>query len=122
VVRRVHKQAFVVLPVLAAVCALIEPRELPLSVLVGGLLGLANLKGLQVGLERLLGSDRPAAKLWVLGMFRLFLVSAVIILLARARAVNLVALAGGFTVVIFLLVVEGVRTVRRDSLGSSGKL
>jgi hypothetical protein len=112
-ITRVNRLSLIVLIPLAASLAFVEPRRLPLSLLAGGALAMANFRGLARGLKGLLGTDRPAGKLLFLSFFRLTIVAGIIFLLAATRTVNLIALAAGFTVVVLLVVVEGYREARR---------
>jgi hypothetical protein len=111
-IRNLYRKSLLLLAPLAAGSAFIEPKKLPLSILVGGALALLNLKGLSRGLESLIGTHRPTLKLMALGVFRLVVLSAIIILLAYFRLVNLVGFLAGFSVVHVLLLYEGYRTAR----------
>jgi len=113
--KTVHRYALLLLIILAGGAAAIEPRKLPVSILVGGLLGLANFKGLTFGLDALLGTHRPAGKLMILGIFRLFIIMSIIIVLAWMKLVDLVALLVGFTAVLVVVLVEGFRAARRTN-------
>jgi hypothetical protein len=114
-IKRIHRQAIVILAIVSAVSAFAGSGKLSISILIGGLLALFNFSGLARGLETMLGTHKPALRLTLLGIFRLIIVSAIIIVLAAGRMVDLVGLAGGFTVVLVLLVVEGLRTARKDN-------
>jgi hypothetical protein len=109
----VLKYSLILLLALAAGSMFIEPRKLPASILVGGVLGLANFKGLTFGLEALLGTQRPAGKLMFLGIFRLFIVMTIIIVLAWLRLVDLIGLLVGFTTVLVVVILEGFRSARQ---------
>lgn len=109
---RVYIQTLIAVAVLSAISAFIEPVKLPLGILLGGVLGIINLRGLKRGLENFLGTYRPQGKLLFLSIFRLFLLFAVIVLLAVYRVVNLLGLLVGFTVVFSLLLFEGMRAAR----------
>jgi hypothetical protein len=91
-----------------------EPVKLPFSIMVGGLLALVNFSGLGRGLRKHLDTDRPAMKLLFLSVFRLFIVSSIIIALAVMRAVNLVGLVVGFTVVLAMLAFEGMTESQKE--------
>ena len=108
------KAAFIILP-MAALSALIEPRHLPIGIIMGGVLGIYNFRGLNRGLANLLGTHRPAAKLTLMGIGRLLIVFSMIILLAVTGVVNLVGLLVGFTVVLILLLIEGVKASRQEA-------
>lgn len=93
---------------------MIEPVKLPFSIIIGGVLALVNFSGLGRGLRKHLDTDRPAMKLLFLSIFRLFIVSSIIIALAVMRAVNLVGLVVGFTVVLVMLAFEGLRESQKE--------
>lgn len=112
-IAKIAKESAVALVLLSALSAFIEPRRMPVSIIVGGLLAILNIGGLSRGLESLLGTSKPAMKLLFLSIFRLFILSAIIVLLAVSGLVNLIALAAGFTVVLFFLVFEGARASRQ---------
>jgi hypothetical protein len=114
IVKRLYKQTLFILIPVAALSAFIEPKKLPLSILIGGVLALLNLKGLARGLESLLGTYRPTGKLVMLSMVRLFLLFAVIVVLAVYKLVNLLGLMAGFTVVFLLLIKEGLKVAKES--------
>ena len=99
---------FVLIPV-SALSAFIEPVKLPLGIFLGGVLALLNLRGLSRGVENLLGTHSPAAKLVAMSMFRLLLLGGIIAVLAVTRSVNLIGLLVGFVIVYTLLLVEGLK-------------
>ncbi len=111
-IRNLFKRAAVVLAALAAGAALVGGWKLPLGIIVGGALALLNFRGLERGLENLLGGTRPTMKLMFLGVFRLLILSAAIVLLAYSRAVDLIGLMAGFSVVVLLVLFEGFRASR----------
>jgi len=113
--KTVHKYSIILLVILAAASAVIEPRKLPVSILIGGVLGLANFRGMTVGLDALLGTHKPALKLMFLNIFRLIIIMTTIIILAALRVVDLLGLLGGFTAVLAVIVAEGLRTARAIS-------
>jgi hypothetical protein len=110
--KAVYKKTFIVIVPLSLISALLEPVKLPLGIFLGGVLALLNLRGLKRGVENLIGTERPTVKLVFMSMFRLLLLGAVITLLAASRAVNLLGLLVGFTVVFALVMVEGLRMAK----------
>lgn len=113
-IRNLFKKSLIVLVPMSALSAFIEPRKLPISILVGGTLALLNMKGLSRGLEKHLLTQKPVMRLMVLGMLRLGLLASVIILLAAFHLVNLIGLLAGFTVVLTVLLIEGFRLTREE--------
>jgi hypothetical protein len=100
------KAAFIVIP-MAIASVFIEPVKLPLGILAGALLAIVNFRGMIKNLEGLIGTDRPTVKLVFMSIVRLMVVFAVIIALAVLKAVNLLGLMVGFTVIVVLVVKEG---------------
>lgn len=112
--RRVYKISAIILIPLAVISVFFGMWKLAFSILAGGGLAVLNFSGLSRGLENLLGTYKPAIKLLFFSIIRLFIVSAIIIVLAKLRLVNLVGLAGGFSVVLSVLLLEGLKTARNQ--------
>jgi hypothetical protein len=113
-VRRVHRQGLVVLIIVSVLSAFIERPKLPVGILFGGLLGLANLKGLEWGLTRFFGTTRPQGKLIFLSFFRFFALTCVLLLLAILKLVNFLGILIGFTIVFVLVLKEGLRAAKQQ--------
>ena len=117
-VKRIHRQGTIILICLAAVSALYEWKKLPLSILVGGALGLANLKGLAWGLKDFATLARPSGKVIFLSTFRFFMIALVLIILAVLKLINFLGILIGFTVVFILVIKEGLRAAKESSLNN----
>ena len=91
-----------------------NPVFVPVSIVIGGLLGLANINGLIWSLERLLGSSRASAKLVFVSMFRLIILFAVIIALTALKLINFLGLLTGMLVVFLVLIREAVHQAERQ--------
>ena len=117
-VKRIHRQGTIILICLAAISALYEWYEwkkLPifgLSILVGGALGLANLKGLAWGLKDFATLARPSGKVIFLSIFRFFMIAFILVVLALLKLINFVGILIGFTVVFILVIKEGLRAAK----------
>ena len=121
-IKRIHRQALIYLVVAAAVTtaiaaltAIADWRRLPHSVLIGGLLGLANFKGLAWGLKDFATLQRPSGKLVFWSMVRFFILSLILIVLAILKLINFVGILIGLTVVFALIIKEGLRAVKESS-------
>jgi hypothetical protein len=108
-IKRIYKKSFLVLIPLALLSALLEWKKLPLSVIIGGALGLANIKGLAWGVRGLVGTERATGRMIFFSMFRLFLLFAILSLLVYLRLVNVFGILAGFTVIFALLMIEGLK-------------
>ncbi|TAL23598.1 MAG: hypothetical protein EPN94_09220 [Nitrospirae bacterium] len=113
IIRRIYKQsAFILIP-LAVISAFFEWRKLPLSILIGGGLAVANLKGLAWGVQGLVGTGQQATGMLVFfSLIRLFILIAVIVILLWLKIINIAGIFIGFTAVLILLLKEGVRSAR----------
>ncbi len=129
-IRRIHRQAFISLiitaaltTIAAALTSITDWRKLPHSVLIGGLLGLANLKGLAWGLKDFATLQRPSGKLIFWSMVRFFILALILIVLAVLKLINFFGILIGFTVVFALIIREGLRAMKESSeKGTSEKV
>ena len=126
-IKRLHKQAVIFLIIAAtvttataALTSVADWRKLPHSVLIGGLLGLANFKGLAWGLKDFATLQRPSGKLIFWSMVRFFILSLVLIVLAILKLINFFGILIGLTVVFALIIKEGLRAVKESSDKSTG--
>lgn len=119
--RRIYRLGIIILLPLAALSAFLDWKRLPLSILIGGLLGLANLKGLSWGLKNFATSYRPSGKVIFLSIARFFIIGLVLIIFALLKLINFIGVLIGFTVVFILIIKEGLlRTAREYSEQSTG--
>jgi hypothetical protein len=114
-VKRIHRHGTIILIVVAGLSAFYEWRKLPLSILVGGALGLANLKGLAWGLKDFGASNRPGGKVIFFSLFRFLMIALILIALTLLRLINFVGVLIGFTVVFILILREGLRAAKESS-------
>ncbi len=115
-VKRINRQSLYILIPLAVLSAFIEWKKLPLSIIVGGAIALANLRGLHWGVTGLFGSEEASeskGKLVFFSMFRLLLVFIVLAILLYLRLVNPIGILVGLTVVFFLIIKEGFKEAKR---------
>jgi hypothetical protein len=121
--KRVIKQSSIVIIPLALLSLLVDwkdehlkfmrlfgnPAFVPISIIIGGIMGIANLKGLVWGTENLLGTTKANAKLIFLSLFRLLVFFTAIIILTFLKLINLLGFVAGLTVVFLILIKEGMR-------------
>lgn len=108
-VRKIHKNSLILLFPLAAASVFLEWKKLPLSILIGGVLGLLNIKALAWGVHGLLDSYRPTAKMLFFSQFRLVVLFLVLTLLAYLKLVNIPGILAGFTVVFSVVIITGFK-------------
>ena len=127
-IKKIFKQTIVVIVPLTIVCLLVDwdtealrflrpfgnPGFIPASIIIGAVLGIANLKAMMWGLESMLGTQQASAKLVFLSLFRLFILFAIIIILAALRRINFLGLLAGMTVVFVFLIKEGLKMAQKQ--------
>ncbi len=116
-IKKIYKKSFFALIPLALLSAFIEWKKLPVSIVIGGALGLANIKGLAWGVTGLMGSGRVTGRMIFFSMFRLFLLFAILSLLIYLRLVNVFGILAGFTVIFVLLMIEGLKYAKTADSG-----
>ncbi|MBI4689063.1 MAG: ATP synthase subunit I [Nitrospirae bacterium] len=113
-IKKIHRQSVLVLIPLSIFSALIEWKKLPLSILIGGVLALANLKGLAWGVEGLIGAKGATAMLIFFSLIRFIIIIAILIILFRLKLLNVFGIFVGFTVVLILLLKEGLKSAKNE--------
>lgn len=91
-----------------------NPGFMAISIAIGGILGIANLRGLVWGIDSLLGTYKANTKLVFLSLFRLGILFAIIIVLMALHLINLLGLLVGMTVVFVILIIEAVKTAKKQ--------
>ncbi len=110
-VKRINRQAAVLLIVVALFSALFDWKRMPLGVLVGGLLALANLKGIHWGVNAMIrpGTANVAkGRLIVFSFFRLMVMFVVLAILLYLHLINIFGVLIGLTIVFVLILKEGL--------------
>ena len=97
-----------------------NPGLMAVSIFIGGLIGLANLKGLVWGIESLLGTHRANTRMVFLSLLRLFILFAVIIILVVMRLINLLGFLIGMTVVFLVLIKEALDMAKEQGKEGPG--
>lgn len=117
IVRKVYKQsAFTLIP-LAIISAVIEWKKLPVSILIGGILALANLKGLAWGIGGLVGTgEQVSGKLVFFSLIRLFILFVILIILLWLKVINIAGIFIGITTVLVLLMIEGFKSAKEGNV------
>lgn len=118
-INRLYKRTAIILIPISILSALFFAYTMPLGILLGGLLGVLNLKGLAWGVEGLLQSYKAQAKLLILSMLRFAFLAIAVGVFAVFKLVNLIGVMIGFTVVFTLLLIEGARVSKDRAEDSS---
>ena len=115
IVKRTFRLSSIILLPLSIVSAFLWGRKIAMGILIGGILGLVNLRGLARGVEGLMGAYRPrGGKLVFFSLFRLTLLAVILALLLIYRLVNPFGILIGFTVVFAAIMKEGLRATKES--------
>ncbi|PIV40815.1 MAG: hypothetical protein COS28_06930 [Nitrospirae bacterium CG02_land_8_20_14_3_00_44_33] len=116
IIKKIYKQSAFTLVPLAIISAVIFPLEwkrLPLSILIGGILALANLKGLAWGIGGLVGTgEQVSGKLVFFSLIRLFILFAILIILLWLKVINIAGIFVGITTVLIVLLKVGFKAAK----------
>ena len=115
-VSKIQKSSLIVLFPLAALSAVLEWKKLPLSVLVGGALGLLNLRGLAWGVQGLLGTEKATPRMLFFSQFRIVVLFFVLAAIVYLKLVNIFGILAGFTVVFSMVIIEGLKYAREAKI------
>ena len=115
-VRKIQTSSLIVLFPLAALSAFLEWKKLPLSVIIGGALGLVNLRGLAWGVQGLLGTGKATGRMLFFSQFRIIMLFFVLAALVYLKLVNIFGILAGFTVVFSMVIIEGLKYARESKI------
>jgi hypothetical protein len=111
-IKRTYKQSIIILLSLSMLSAFIEWKKFPISILVGGILGLANLGGIARAVEGLIRKHRSSGRLIFFSIFRLTILASILTILVVYKLVNIFGVLIGFTVVVIVILKEGLRAAK----------
>ncbi|MDH4232037.1 MAG: ATP synthase subunit I [Nitrospirota bacterium] len=113
-IQKIHRNSLILLFPLAAASAFIEWRQLPLSILMGGVLGILNIRALAWGVQGVLGSQKSSTKMLFFSQFRLVMLFLILAALVYLKVVNIFGILAGLTVVFSMVVIEGLRHAKKS--------
>lgn len=113
IVKGVSKQALIILAPLCFISIFFAGWRFVFSMAVGGLVGVGNLGGLAWSVTALIGTERPQARMVFLSIFKLFIIFSILLILAILRLINPWGLLAGFTVVMVLIIKEGLLAAKK---------
>lgn len=110
--KRIYRKSAIILVPMAAVSVFYDWKRMLLSVAVGGMLALVNLRALARSVKGLLGSGKAAAKMMALSFIRLIMLFVILFLLFKYGRVNPIGVLIGFTLIFSIILVEGAREAK----------
>lgn len=114
-IKRIYRQSAFIIGALAIITLFFENWRFSLGIVVGGLAGEVNLRGIVWSARALLGTEKAQTKMMVLSMFRLLVIFSILIMLAILKVINAYGLLFGFTVVFIIILKEGLIAAKRGA-------
>ncbi|BCB97143.1 hypothetical protein JZK55_20650 [Dissulfurispira thermophila] len=116
-IQRIYRQSiFVIIPLsLISIFLTNWDWRFSLSILIGGFIGILNLRGIVWSVRSLLGTEKAQTKMMVLSMLRLFVIFSILIILAIFNVIKAYGLLIGFTVVFIIIVKEGLIAAKKGA-------
>jgi hypothetical protein len=108
-IRGIAWNSVIVLLPAAGLSLLLHRENLPLSILIGGILGILNLRALSWSIRGIIGTAYPNAKALFFSQFRFVILALIIVLLAYSGFVDIIGIMAGFTVVFVQVLVQSAR-------------
>jgi hypothetical protein len=107
-----RNSVYILIPA-AIVSAFLPWENIPFSILVGGLLGILNIKALAWSIEGTLGASHTNMKMLFFAQFRLVILVLIVALLAYLKLITLFGLLAGFSVVFLQVLITGLKHSRK---------
>lgn len=116
-IQRIYKQSILILIPLSLISIFFTSWDwrFSMSILIGGLIGIINLRGIAWSVRSLLGTEKAQTKMMVLSMFRLLVIFSILIILAILKVIKAYGLLIGFTVVFIIIVKEGLIAAKKGN-------
>lgn len=112
-IQKINKQSAFILVPLSLVSLFFTEWRFSLSIIIGGLVGVANLGGIVWSVRALLGTEKAQSKMMVLSMFKFLIIFSILIVLAMFKVIKAYGLLVGFTVVFLIIIKEGLIAAKK---------
>ncbi len=113
-VRTIAGRSLLMLAAAAAAAAFIDWQRFMPGVIVGGALGIINVRAMAWGVSGLASSGKATGRLLFFSQFRLVMLFMIMALLVYFRIVDVLGLLVGFTIVFANVLIEGLRYAKRQ--------
>lgn len=114
-IKRINRISLVLLLIAALVASFFDWKKFPTGILVGGALALANLKGIQWGIQGITNPEiarQLKGRIIFFSLFRLLILFIILAILLYLRLVNIWAIMIGLTIVFVTIMIEGLREAK----------
>lgn len=112
-IKKIARNTAVILIPAAVVAAFLPWENLPFSMLIGGLLGILNIRALAWSIEGIIGTSSVNMKMLFFSQFRFVMLALIVVLLAYLRLVTIPGIMAGFSVVFSQVLFVGMSHARK---------
>lgn len=127
--RNIYRLSSFLLLLSSFISAFFMEWRFPFSILIGGIIGLGNLRGIVISVSRIFNIEkkdmgdnqikviqpqRAQAKMLILGIFRLLIIFSVLLILIILNTINIYGFLIGFSIVFLVLIKEGISESKRQ--------
>lgn len=112
-IKKIVRNTAVILIPAAVVAAFLPWEDLPFSMLIGGLLGILNIRALAWSIEGIIGTSSVNMKMLFFSQFRFVMLALIVVLLAYMRLVTIPGIMAGFSVVFSQVLIVGMIHTRK---------
>jgi hypothetical protein len=114
-IKGIARNSVIILIPAAIISAFLPWENFPFSILIGGLLGILNLRALAWSIEGILGTSHASGKMLFFSQFRFVMLMLILIALAYLKLVSIIGIIIGFTVVFSQVLFVGIRHAKKSS-------
>lgn len=117
-IKKITRNTAIILIPAAIGSAFLPWENLPFSILIGGLLGLLNLRALAWSVQGTIGARSADMKMLFFSQFRFVILALIVVLLAYLRLVAITGIMAGFSIVFSQVLLVGHRDARTTEKNS----
>jgi hypothetical protein len=114
-IKKIARNTAIILLPAAVVAAFLPWENLPFSLLIGGLLGILNIRALSWSIEGIIGTSSVTMKMLFFSQFRFVMLALIVVLLAYLRLATIPGIMAGFSVVFSQVLFVGITHARKPS-------
>jgi len=114
-IKKIARNTAIILIPAAIVSAFLPWENLPFSLLIGGLLGIMNIRALSWSIEGIIGTSSVTMKMLFFSQFRFVMLALIVVLLAYLKLVTIPGIMAGFSVVFSQVLFVGMRHANKSS-------
>ncbi|MBI5074651.1 MAG: hypothetical protein HZB62_05725 [Nitrospirae bacterium] len=114
-IKKIARNTAIILIPAAIISAFLPWEDLPFSILIGGLLGILNIRALAWSVEGIIGTSSVNMKMLFFSQFRFVMLALIVVLLAYLRLVTIPGIMAGFSVVFSQVLFVGMIQAKKPS-------